>query len=189
MVKKRLVLSRRKKLETEDSEIIESSVTEPVFTVINTDINNVVEDLVKTLPEISESPLLEVVPVPVLDIEIQNGILNNPDSENIDDTTATLCKFDKIVSEPLDISLNCVEVLADPVDHFNNSIRQLMLERNDIYKPYIEETVSEPEPLPESFISINEILQDRNDNVKNSSRTTAPKTRRMSMMVSRNRSL
>lgn len=187
MVKKRLVLSRRKKLETEDSEIIESSVTEPVFTFVDTDINNAVEDLVKTLPEIPESPLLEVVPV--LDIEIQNGILNNPDSENIDDTTATLCKFDKIVSEPLDISLNCVEVSADPVDHFNNSIRQLMLERNDIYKPYIEETVPEPEPLPESFISINEILQDRNDNVKNSSRTTAPKTRRMSMMVSRNRSL
>jgi hypothetical protein len=110
----------------------------------------------------------------------------NSSDEPVTDQISTLCKFNKVV-EPLDISLNSVEVLPDPVSDFNDSIRKLMLDRNDVYKPYIEETMPET-TQDETGILPNQKIQDRNDKVKNSSRTMVPTSRRKNP-VSNNRTL
>jgi hypothetical protein len=140
-------------------------------------------------------PVLEIKVVkppeilPVLEIKdivnIPNSILNSADEPHTDQVS-TLCKFNK-VAEPLDISLNSVEILPDPVSDFNDSIRKLMLDRNDVYKPYVEETVPET-TQDETGILPNQKIQDRNDKVKNSSRTMVPTSRRTNP-VSNNRTL
>jgi hypothetical protein len=208
MAKKRLILTRRRKTEVIDEDIATSenpqaesdAITdsrEIEIPIENTITNSESIENTITIPESIENTITnseskvvnpqEILPVLEIQdiVDIPNSILNSAD-EPVTDQISTLCKFNKVV-EPLDISLNSVEVLPDPVSDFNDSIRKLMLDRNDVYKPYIEETMPET-TQDETGILPNQKIQDRNDKVKNSSRTMVPTSRRKNP-VSNNRTL
>jgi hypothetical protein len=200
MAKKRLILTRRRKTEVIDEDIATSEnpqaesddITDSREIEIDIPIENTItkpESIENTItnPEIKVVNPQEILPVLEIQgiVDIPNSILNSSD-EPVTDQISTLCKFNKVV-EPLDISLNSVEVLPDPVSDFNDSIRKLMLDRNDVYKPYIEETMPET-TQDETGILPNQKIQDRNDKVKNSSRTMVPTSRRKNP-VSNNRTL
>jgi hypothetical protein len=200
MAKKRLILTRRRKTEVIDEDIATSenpqaesdAITDSREIEIDIPIENTItkpESIENTItnPEIKVVNPQEILPVLEIQgiVDIPNSILNSSD-EPVTDQISTLCKFNKVV-EPLDISLNSVEVLPDPVSDFNDSIRKLMLDRNDVYKPYIEETMPET-TQDETGILPNQKIQDRNDKVKNSSRTMVPTSRRKNP-VSNNRTL